>query len=462
MRIMMLSDSPWAPTGFGTNTRCIAAIFAQEGHTVGYAGCQNPKHDPDYKINWPLGSKNLVNIELLPLLHPGEEKFGEKSFPQWCEQFKPDLIFTHLDIQMFKYVTDAKKPTGVNLPTISEEGKPLTRAEFQKLSKQAYKMTRKDRYKVGSIIPIDGQPSIPNWLHTLEQVDYPVAMSYYGQTVMDADFDGYGKKTTVISHGVDTEFFKPKDIQKPDPDCFIVGCVARNQHRKNIPRLMRSFKIFVERNKLTPDDAKLMLHMDWMDHMGWNIEYMSSEHVYDIKDYMIPPTMGNLEKGQNPDDAGMVDIYNLFDVHALPTGGEGFGIPTVEAMSCGIPNIICDYTTSYEIVGAKVPECPPDKLLPHGRDGGTENIIGDRGILVPYKDLMWDTPIRAAPMRALWDEVLGADAIEYYYKNRQVLKKHGKNARKYAQKYYDWNNAIAPKWKEWIKKVKVNPVPVNR
>ena len=75
-------------------------------------------------------------------------------------------------------------------------------------------MTRKDRYKIGSIIPIDGQPSIPNWMNTIEQVDYPVAMSYYGQTVMNADFNGYGKKTTVISHGVDTEFFANLKICK--------------------------------------------------------------------------------------------------------------------------------------------------------------------------------------------------------------------------------------------------------
>ena len=31
-------------------------------------------------------------------MFPGQEKFGEKSFPQWIEQFKPDLVFTHLDI----------------------------------------------------------------------------------------------------------------------------------------------------------------------------------------------------------------------------------------------------------------------------------------------------------------------------------------------------------------------------
>jgi len=456
MKIMPVSDSPWAPTGFGTNTRNIASIFAADGHQVGYAGCQNKEHVKDWETPWPLGQEEeKVSMELLPMMYPGQEKFGEKSFPQWLQLFQPDLIFTHLDIQMFAYMTEAKTPTGVNLPFLGEDGGRLNFQEFQKLCKQGWRESKKERFKIGSIIPIDGQPSIPHWQETLQHVDYPVAMSQYGKTVMQEDFQDWKplNPITYIPHGVDCDFFKPQDVPKPNPDTFIVGCVARNQHRKNIPRLMRAFKIFVERNNLSPEDAKLMLHMDWNDHMGWNIEYMAGSHVYDIADYLMPPTMGNLEQGQHPDDAGMVNIYNLMDVHALPTGGEGFGIPTVEAMACGVPNVICNYTTSYELVGADKPECPEEMLMPHGWDGDDNLIETNRGFLVPYKDMMWDTPIRAAPRRALWDEQKAADAFEYYYNNKEVLEEHGKNARKYALKHYDWKKAVAPMWEKWIRKI---------
>jgi len=452
MRILPVSDSPWAPTGFGTNTKNIAAIFAEAGHKVGYGGCQNPSHDPNYEVEWPIGSGKKQKMELLPLMHPGEEKFGERSFPEWVEKFKPDLVFTHLDIQMFSYMTQVKTPMGINLPTVDPQGKALSPAEISRHAKKALKMAQKSRFKIGSIIPIDGQPSIPAWQITLKDVDYPVAMSEYGKTVMKLDFPDLGntwhKKVKVIPHGVDTDFFKPRLTNKPD--AFIVGCVARNQHRKNIPRLLRSFKIFVERNKLTPNDTKLLLHMNWTDHMGWNIDYMTSPSVYNIREYMMDPTMGNLESGEHPDENGMVDIYNMMDVHALPTGGEGFGIPTLEAMSCGRPNIICNYTTSYELVGADKPECPENMVMPHGWDGDDNLIETDRGFLVPYKDMMWDTPIRAAPRRALWDEQKGADALEYYYHNRDVCRQHGKNSRKYAIKYYDWKRTIGPTWKNWI------------
>tara|TARA_R110000765_G_scaffold26804_2_gene65512 strand:- start:2153 stop:2533 length:381 start_codon:yes stop_codon:yes gene_type:complete len=125
-------------------------------------------------------------------------------------------------------------------------------------------------------------------------------------------------------------------------------------------------------------------------------------------------------------------------------------------MSCGVPNIITNYTTGYELVGADTPECPAEMLLPHGLDGGGDLIESDRGFLVPYKDMMWDTPIRAAPMRALWDEQKAADAFEYYYNNRDVCKAHGENARKHTIKHYDWMKAVGPMWKKWIKTVEKN------
>ena len=78
LRIMPISDSPWAPTGFGTNTKNVAALLTKEGHHIGYGGCQNPQWN-DYHIPWPLGqSEKKERIELLPIMHPGQEKFGDK------------------------------------------------------------------------------------------------------------------------------------------------------------------------------------------------------------------------------------------------------------------------------------------------------------------------------------------------------------------------------------------------
>ena len=146
MKIMPISDSPMAPTGFGTNTRNIASIFASEGHEIGYAGCQNTEHTPEWKTPWPLNQEEkTVSFELLPLMYPGQERFGEKSFPNWLQGFEPELIFTHLDIQMFSYVTESKKTSAVSIPFEGNEGVKLTRADFVKLARKAFKISVKGK-----------------------------------------------------------------------------------------------------------------------------------------------------------------------------------------------------------------------------------------------------------------------------------------------------------------------------
>jgi len=462
LRIMPVSDSPWAPTGFGTNTKNISAILHNEGHHIGYAGCQNANHSKWY-TPWPLGqTEKEVYFENLPLMFPGQERFGEKSFPKWIEIFKPDLVLAHLDFQMFKHMTDMKKPGAVQLPLYNGEGKLLNKKERMEVMNQAFKeISKGTAWKLGVIIPYDGEPSIPEWQAQLDNIDYGVAMSRYGQQGLKKDFD---KDTTYIPHGVDTNLFKP--IIKPmygelkKPDCFIVGCVARNQHRKNIPRLIKGFAQFVKRNNLTPKEAKLILHMDWIDAMGWKFPDFADQ--YGVGDYLMPPLMGVLDHGEAATEEEMAQMYNCMDVFVLPTAGEGFGIPTLEAMSCGVPICATNYTTSYELIAcddAENEEVPMFPLgghfndpNPNGRDHLEESDICDRGILLPYKDMWWDTPNRAAPQRAICSENAICEALEYYYNNPDKKIAAGKAARKHAVEKYSWD-VIGKKWIDWSEKI---------
>jgi len=48
----------------------------------------------------------------------------------------------------------------------------------------------------------------------------------------------------------------------------------------------------------------------------------------------------------------MVKLYNAADVLLFCTGGEGFGLPLIEAQACGIPVVTTDYAAAPEQVGA--------------------------------------------------------------------------------------------------------------
>jgi|TARA_R100001163_G_C5058176_1_gene194769 glycosyltransferase involved in cell wall biosynthesis len=466
LRVMTVSDSAWAPTGFGSNTKNIASILNGEGHHIGYGGCQNPHH-AKWQCPWPLGQEETwATFENLPIMFPGQEKYGKESFPHWVKGFKPDVVLAHLDFQMFQHITDHKTPRFMQLPLFKPDGSKISRKERTDLMNNAYKQVMKGTpWKLGVIIPYDGEPSLPQWRAQLDVIDYGVAMSRYGQQGLKKDFD---KDTTYIPHGVDTNLFKPimnpnyKDtpLKKLIGDAFVVGCVSRNQHRKNIPRLVKGFAQFVKKNNLTPKQVKLILHMDWNDAMGWRFPEFADQ--YGVGEYLMPPLMDSLDNGEAINEEQMAHLYNCMDMFVLPTGGEGFGIPTLEAMSCGIPVCATNYTTSYELIkceDAENEEVPMYPLGgdhtdsgPNGRDHLEEEDICERGILIPYKDMWWDTPNRAAPQRAIASENAIAEAIQHYYDNPVKKLEAGKAGRKHAVKYYSWD-VIGKKWIDWINNI---------
>ena len=75
----------------------------------------------------------------------------------------------------------------------------------------------------------------------------------------------------MIYHGVDTTVFAPRDKVAAKKlvgveGAFVVGCVAVNQQRKNLPALIKAFAEFAA-NK---DDAILYLHTQVAGY--WDIE----------------------------------------------------------------------------------------------------------------------------------------------------------------------------------------------
>ena len=94
----------------------------------------------------------------------------------------------------------------------------------------------------------------------------------------------------------------------------------------------------------------------------------------------------------------------------------------------------------------------------NGRDHLEDEDICEAGILLPYKDMWWDTPKRAAPQRAICSEIAIADALDYLYKNPNERLAMGKAARRKAIREYDWEPvgkrwiALAEKWMEDLKK----------
>ena len=129
----------------------------------------------------------------------------------------------------------------------------------------------------------------------------------------------------------------------------------------------------------------------------------------------------NIQSPMSFNDERMNELYNLFDIHALTTTGEGFGLPILESMACGIPNVLPDYTTSREL-------------------------IEERGELVPLKTTFTGS---LNVERGLVDIEEFAKELQFLYDNPDVRKKYSIKSLEFA-KQYNWAN-ICEKWKKVLK-----------
>ncbi len=74
----------------------------------------------------------------------------------------------------------------------------------------------------------------------------------------------------------------------------------------------------------------------------------------------------------------MPALLNLADLFVFPSRYEGYGLPPLEAMACGIPVITSDASSLPEVVADAGLMVPPDN--PHALASAIERVLGD-GVL---------------------------------------------------------------------------------
>lgn len=119
------------------------------------------------------------------------------------------------------------------------------------------------------------------------------------------------------------------------PDKFILH-VATIEPRKNLNRLLDAFKaILIDQPQL-----KLV----FIGKKGWLYDSFF-EHIKELglEDCVVFPGY--------VDEADLPVFYQLAEVFVFPSLYEGFGLPPLEAMSCGVP-VVCSNSSSLpEVVG---------------------------------------------------------------------------------------------------------------
>lgn len=321
MRILIMTDSPNIPTGQGRVGREIAMGLQRHGHQIGYIGWFQ---HPDAPTIPPPG------IRLWPT---NNSHYGSDILDRVVNSFQPDVLLTISDFWNIWYITD---------PNVCR-----TRRYFQWCS----------------YIPVDGEPiggGIPPGIRNIiADVDIPIAYTDYAKNaVLKSIFDQETRnRIRTIYHGVDTSVFKPLPREERErlrahyglQDKFVFLTVSRNQSRKNIPELFRAWKQFAELPE-TRGRVVLWPHMVFNDPMGWRIDDLMD--VLKLRNtnsimYFEEVAHSYSELVLIPDKK-LAELYQLADAFIL-IAGEGFGLPTFEAMASRLPCILLDSAASSEL-----------------------------------------------------------------------------------------------------------------
>lgn len=395
-KIMWCSDSTTLPTGYANQTDYILRHLAQ------------------YYDSYLFGHQTVGNVErrwnytLLPGgLTPNA--YGKDQINHFISRVKPDLITWLCDAFMINWVKERK--TGV----------------CERCSGSIREQERWDKINPGMktmfYFPFDSEEVYAGAEEVLKNMDYRIAMSKFGQQLLK---DSCGLESDYIPHCVDTNIFFPINEEEKEKlkeanglaGKFVIGMNGRNQTRKLPSRLLYIFKEFLE----THPDSVLLMNTDPYDPMGNNLVEIGKK--LGIEKNVV--YTGMTWYSGHPINV-LNSVYNTMDVHCMTTTGEGFGITTLEAMSCGIPNVITDYTTTKELL--------------------IED--GECGIPVPWSDFVsggYNT------RRVLADKGKFLDGLCELYNSQDKRKKMGEIGRKKAIEKYS-TNVVLPMWKRKIEEV---------
>ena len=424
MRILWGSEQATRPTGYAVVTRNLVKRLVERGHEV-------------FTIGWDYNGEDLTHEEGWTMVHSGVSGFGAERV---AGENSPTVLDTHLH--------RLKPDCYISLIDPWFIGHAVVSTNQMSIPYVAY-------------LPIDGYPISSAWADILKMLHTPMWMSQFGasefgkfterQISEDPVFErywAYGAPAPgpVLYHGVELDRFYPvgKDTKSTIRENmgfrfdFAFLSVARNTNRKQIPRLLEAFSTFLDRlNSKEKQKVGLVLHCgdptDKFGMGGWDLPALIAD--LDLSENVaFSDTSSNPLHGMSRDEMAL--LFQACDVHVMATGGEGFGIPSAEAMACGLPVILPDNSTGPELVGDN-----------------------ERGWLVPSATHItgpkWGVNMTLVDVPAL------AEAMWESYSDTNERESRGEEARYFALDNFDWEK-LTDKLEAVLEEAVNNPHPLGK
>ena len=268
-------------------------------------------------------------------------------------------------------------------------------------------------YKIGfTTTEVDGIPK--DWVKVLNEMDEVWTTSEFAKKMMK--LSGVRKPIFNMREGVDPNYFHPdiKPFENNTKKSFVFISNFAWGRRKGITELFEAFS----KEFSYKEDVALV------------IKALPSYHGADIKK--------DMEQLYHKSDSAPIVVwdtvlpaYLLSGFYAsghcfvFPTRGEGFGLPPLEALACGVPVITTGYSGTMDYLVKDGKPLPGVELIDYKikKFDGTDSIY--------YQGFNWAIP-SVTHLRRLMRKV---------YNNHQKYKDAAMQTSEYIRKEWTWNKS---------------------
>jgi GT2 family glycosyltransferase len=263
------------------------------------------------------------------------------------------------------------------------------------------------RYKIGyTMLEVDGLPG--EWVRQANLMDEVWAPSSFNKRT----FHDSGVKVPirVVPLGVDPAYFSPQIRGQRVGDVFTFLSVFEWGERKAPEILLRAFSDEFKRS----EPVRLLCKVNNFD-PGLDVHYEVSKLGLRKQGGLVV-----IAENQILQRYELGVLYRSVDCFVLPTRGEGWGMPILEAMACGLPVIATKWSSQTDFM-------TNNNSLPLEIDGLTPAIAK----CPYYKGFRWAQP-SYEHLRTL---------LRWVYEHQEEAKDIGAHAAQDALQHWTWTHA---------------------
>tara|TARA_R100000008_G_scaffold85950_1_gene77277 strand:+ start:276 stop:1583 length:1308 start_codon:yes stop_codon:yes gene_type:complete len=301
-KLLTISDHPLSPSGVGTQTKYILEALLQTGkfEIISLGGAikhqdYKPQKTEEYGDDWRI--------------YPVDNYGNQDMVRSIVRQEKPDMLWFMTDPRFWGWLWE-----------IEQELRPLMPMVYYHVwDNKPYPMYNKAYYESNDVIA-----TISKVTSDIVQTVAPDVEEVYLPHAVDSDT--FKKASPEDAHAFRTAF----DDHHGTNGKVLFFWNNRNARRKQTGSLVIWFKDFLD--EVGHDKASLILHTDPRDQYGQDLHAII--HDFDLADGQVLLSTDKIP----PEKLAL--LYNIADCTINISDAEGFGLATLESLSCETPIIV--------------------------------------------------------------------------------------------------------------------------